>query len=47
VLRQLLPQRIWTPDELLAWLTETQSRNEQAKRSHAARRRLRRIRPSL
>ena len=47
VLRQLLPQRTWTPDELLVWLTQTQDRSEQAKRSHAARRRLRRLCPSL
>jgi hypothetical protein len=40
VLRQLLPQRSWMLDELLAWLTQTQHHNEQAKRSHAARRRL-------
>jgi hypothetical protein len=32
---------------LLVWLTETQSRNGQAKRSHAARRCLKRIHPSL
>jgi hypothetical protein len=47
VLRQLLPQRSWTLDELLAWLTQTQHHNEQAKRSHAARRRLKRLNPSL
>jgi len=28
LLRHLLPQRTWTPDELLAWVTDTQSRNE-------------------
>ena len=47
VLRCLLPQRVWTPDQLLAWLIDTQTRNDRAKRSHAARRRLRRIHPSL
>jgi len=47
VLRQLLPQKSWTPEQLLFWLMDTQSRNEQAKRSHAARRRLKRIHPSL
>jgi hypothetical protein len=38
VLRVLLPQRIWTPDDLLAWLSATQERNERSKRSHAKRR---------
>ena len=47
LLRQLLPQHTWTPDEVLAWLTDTQYRNEQAKRSLAARRRLKRLYLSL
>jgi len=47
LLRHLLPQRTWTPADLLVWLTETQNRNGQAKRSHAARRCLKRIHPSL
>jgi len=47
VLRQLLQQRTWTPKELLAWLTETQQRNERAKRSHTLRRLLKRSNPSL
>ncbi len=38
VLRVLLPQRVWTPDQLLCWLTETQQRLQRAKRSHAKRR---------
>jgi hypothetical protein len=38
VLRVLLPQRIWTLDDLLAWLSTTQERNERSKRSHAKRR---------
>jgi hypothetical protein len=38
VLRELLPQRSWTPQELLHWLTDTQLRNERSKRSHAKRR---------
>ncbi len=40
VLRELLPQRVWTPGELLHWLTDTQLRNERAKWSHAKRRRV-------
>ena len=38
VLRALLPQRAWTDDDLLAWLSETHERNERSKRSHAKRR---------
>lgn len=38
VLRALLPQRTWTPNDLLAWLSTTQERNERSKRSHAKRR---------
>ena len=29
-LRVLLPQRVWTEDDLLAWLVGTQDRNERA-----------------
>jgi len=39
VLRELLPQRIWTPQELSYWLADTQLQNERAKRSQAKRRR--------
>jgi hypothetical protein len=39
VLRELLPQRIWTPQELLHWLADTQLRNERSKQSHARLRR--------
>ena len=39
VLRNLLPRRTWTPQELLYWLADTQLRNERAKQSHAKRRR--------
>lgn len=38
VLRELLPRRIWTPDDLLARLADTQHRNLAATRSHAKRR---------
>ena len=41
VLRALLPQRVWTADDLLEWLRDTQARNERAKRSHRDRRRRR------
>ncbi len=37
-LRALLPQRVWTKDDLLAWLTATQNRNERVKQSHMKRR---------
>ena len=39
VLRELLPQQVWTLEELLHWLADTQLRNERSKRSHAKRRR--------
>lgn len=39
VVRELLPQRIWTPQDLLYWLADTQLQNERSKRSHAKRRR--------
>ncbi len=38
VLRALLPQRVWTEDDLLAWLVTTQQRTERAKRSTTKRR---------
>ncbi len=38
VLRELLPRRTWTREDLLGWLAETQRRNDRAKRSHAKRR---------
>ncbi len=38
VLRQLLPQRDWTLDDLQRWLADTQERNQRAKHSHAKRR---------
>ncbi len=38
VVRALLPQRLWTDDALLQWLSDTQGRNERAKRSHIKRR---------
>ena len=37
-MRELLPQREWTKQELIAWLHETQERNERAKRAHTKRR---------
>ena len=47
VLRELLPRREWTHENLLAWLQHTQKRNEQPKRSHAKRRLNRQRDPSL
>ena len=38
VLREVLPQRTWTQEELLHWLLATQERNARAKRSHIKRR---------
>ena len=38
VVYELLPQKHWTPAELLWWLVDTQRRNEAAKQSHAKRR---------
>ena len=38
VVRELLPKREWTKEELIGWLHETQERNERAKRSHTKRR---------
>ena len=43
IVYELLPHKHWTPAALLAWLQETQRRNERAKRSHAKRRWLRRL----
>jgi len=39
----LLPQRTWTRVKVWAWLHETQRRNERAKQTHAARRRIKQI----
>jgi hypothetical protein len=39
--RELLPKREWTKEELILWLHETQERNERVKRSHIKRRALR------
>ncbi len=47
VLRELLPRREWTREDLLGWLQATQERNEKAKRSHAKRRLNRQREPSL
>ncbi len=38
VLRDLLPQRLWTDAALLQWLSDTQRRNARAKQSHIKRR---------
>lgn len=38
VVRELLPQREWTREELIDWLHEMQERNERAKHSHIKRR---------
>ncbi len=47
VLRDLLPHRHWTPEDLWRWLVDTQTRNARAKHAHR-RRRLAHIRePSL
>ena len=43
VVRELLPQRVWTKEELLGWLHETQERNARAKRAHSKRRALQQI----
>jgi hypothetical protein len=47
VLRELLPQRVWTDEDLLRWLEETQQRNERAKQSHIKRRLNKLNNPSL
>ena len=41
VVRELLPQRQWTREELIGWLHEMQERNERAKQSHSKRRAMR------
>ena len=41
VLRELLPKRQWTREDLWRWVRDTQERNARAKRSHAKRRQLR------
>ena len=38
VVREVLPRREWTKEELIGWLHDTQERNARAKRSHARRR---------
>ena len=47
VLRELLPQRVWTDEDLLRWLAETQQRNERVKQSHIKRRLNKLNNPSL
>ena len=37
VVREMLPQERFGPDELLLWLEGTQQRNERARRSHERR----------
>ena len=38
VVREMLPQERFGPDQLLLWLEDTQLRNERARRSHERRR---------
>ncbi len=38
LLRELLPRKLYTRDDLIQWLLQTQRRNEQAARSHERRR---------
>lgn len=38
VVRELLPKREWTREELINWLREMQERNERVKLSHIKRR---------
>jgi predicted transposase YbfD/YdcC len=47
VLRELLPRRHWTPEDLWHWLLDTQRRNAHAKRAHRRRRLARIHEPSL
>ena len=47
VLRELLPRREWSVDDLLEWMQDMQLRNERAKRSHLKRRLARRRKLSL
>ena len=42
VVREMLPQERFGPEELLRWLEDTQQRNERASRSHEKRRSVRR-----
>ena len=42
VVREMLPQEQFGPQELLRWLEDTQHRNQRASRSHEKRRSLRR-----
>ena len=42
VVREMLPQERFGPQELLLWLQESQLRNERASRSHERRRSARR-----
>ena len=42
VVRELLPQERFGPNELLSWLEWTQQRNERSSRSHQRRRSVRR-----
>jgi hypothetical protein len=45
VVRELLPKRTWSREELIGWLHEMQQRNERAKRSHTKRRALKERKP--
>ncbi len=45
VVRELLPQREWSKDELIGWLQEMQARNERVKRSHTKRRAMKQVKP--
>ena len=47
VLRELLPQRTWTHEDLLGWLEVTQQQNERSKQSHIKRRLNKLHNPSL
>ena len=38
VVREVLPRERWTRAQLLAWLLDTQRRNDRARLSHARRR---------
>ena len=42
VVREMLPQEWFGPEELLLWLEQSQLRNERARRSHERRRSARR-----
>ena len=47
VVREVLPQERFGPDELLRWLEDTQDSNERARRSHAKRRAALRASPDI